>query len=92
MTPEEIRDGIRTGDLEVQQRHYLTEVFEQCDGLDIRLFRHSCGASLYELAKTMIACKVRHPFVAEWLNCRAPGYTPPQIETRMYRLSCNLGR
>ena len=92
MTPEEVRDGIRTSKLDEQQRHYLAEVFEQCDGLDIRLFRHCCGASLYELARTMIACNVRHPFVTEWLNCRAPGYVPSEVETKMYRLSSNLGR
>ncbi|MYD43218.1 MAG: hypothetical protein F4W90_04915 [Gammaproteobacteria bacterium] len=92
MTPYEIRDLVRSGDLNKQQKCYMYEVFEQCDGLNIRLFRHCCGASLYELARTMIACRIRHPFVAEWLNCRAPGHEPPPNEQRMYRLHCNLGR
>lgn len=92
MSPEEIRDVIRKGDLDEQQKSYLAEVFEQCDGLDIRLFRHLCGISLYELARAMIECRVTHPFVAEWMNCRSPNYDPPEIETRIYRLSSNLGR
>ena len=92
MTPEEIREAIREGDLDEQQKSYLAEVFEQCDGLDIRLFRHLCGVSLYELARAMIACQVTHPFVAEWMNCRSPNYDPPDFETRLYRLSSNLGR
>ena len=92
MSPEGIRDAIREGDLDEQQKSYLAEVFEQCDGLDIRLFRHLCGVSLYELARAMIECRVTHPFVAEWMNCRSPNYDPPEIETRIYRLSSNLGR
>ena len=92
MSPEEIRDAIREGDFNEQQKSYLAEVFEQCDGLDIRLFRHLCGISLYELARAMIASQVTHPFVAEWMNCRSPNYDPPELETRIYRLSSNLGR
>jgi len=92
MTPVEIRDVLRSGDFTAQQRSYLAEVFEQCDGLDIRLFRHLCGASLYELARAMIECKVRHPFVAEWMNCRSPVYSSPDSEKRIYRLKGNLGR
>ena len=92
MSPEEIRDAIREGDLDEQQKSYLAEVFEQCDGLDIRLFRHLCGVSLYEFARAMIESRVTHPFVAEWMNCRSPNYDPPEIETRIYRLSSNLGR
>lgn len=92
MSPEEIRDAIREGNLTKLQKSYLAEVFEQCDGLDIRLFRHLCGVALYELARAMIECQVTHPFVAEWMNCRSPHYDPPEIETRMYRLHCNLGR
>lgn len=92
MSPEEIRDAIREGDLDERQKSYLAEVFEQCDGLDIRLFRHLCGVSLYELARAMIVSRVTHPFVAEWMNCRSPNYSPPEIETRIYRLKGNLGR
>ena len=92
MSPEEIRDAIREGDLTKMQKSYLAEVFEQCDGLDIRLFRHLCGVSLYELARAMIACQVTHPFVAEWMNCRSPNYEPPKNEDRLYRLHGNLGR
>lgn len=92
MSPEEIRDAIRGGNLDEHQKSYLSEVFEQCDGLDIRLFRHLCGVSLYELARAMIESRVTHPFVAEWMNCRSPSYDPPEIETRIYRLSNNLGR
>lgn len=92
MSPEEIRDAIREGDLSEQQKSYLAEVFEHCDGLDIRLFRHLCGVSLYELARAMIASRVTHPFVAEWMNCRSPNYDPPDVETRIYRLTSNLGR
>lgn len=92
MTPIDIRDTIRSGKFDKLQKSYLSEVFEHCDGLDIRLFRHSCGASLYELARTMIACQVTHPFVAEWMNCRSPCYEPPEIEKKLYRFQCNLGR
>lgn len=92
MTPEQIRDTIRKGEFEPIQKSYLAEVFEQCDGLDIRMFRHCIGVSLYELAKCMIACRVTHPFVAEWMNCRSPNYEPPEFEKRVYRLYCNLGR
>lgn len=92
MSPEEIRAVIRKGEFTDVQRSYLAEVFEQCDGLDIRLFRHLCGVSLYQLARAMIACQVTHPFVAEWMNCRSPHYEPPEIETRMYRFICNPGR
>ena len=92
MTPVEIRDVLRSGELTAKQCSYLGEVFEQCDGLDIRLFRHLCGASLYELARAMIACKVRHPFVAEWMNCRSPNYSSPESEKRIYRMRGSLGR
>lgn len=92
MTPEEIRDVIQTGKFTNKQRSFLAEVFEQCDGLDIRLFRHLCGASLYELARAMIECKVRHPFVAEWMNCRSPNYSSPDSEKRIYRMTGSLGR
>ena len=92
MSPDEIRDTIREGRFTDVQKSYLAEVFEQCDGLDIRLFRHLCGVSLYELARAMIECRVTHPFVAEWMNCRSPYYESPEIETRMYRLHSNLGR
>ena len=92
MTPEEIRDAIRQGAFHGLQQSYLAEVFEQCDGLDIRLFRHCCGVSLFELARAMIACRVTHPFVAEWMNCRSPHYEQPEVESRTYHLICNLGR
>ena len=79
MSQEEIRDTLRSGDFSDDAKAYLLEVFKQCDGLDLKLFRHTCGASLYDLARAMIACKVRHPFVAEWMNCRAPNYHPSEI-------------
>lgn len=76
MTPEEIRDAIRDCQISDDTKAYLHEVFQQCGGFRIKLLFHSCGASLYELARTMISCEVRHPFVAEWMNCRSPCYQP----------------
>lgn len=92
MSAEEIRDAIRSEDLTDLQKSFLEEVFEQCDGLDIRQIRHFCGGSLYELARTMIACKVRQPFVAEWMNCRSPNYSSPDYERRRWRFEGSLGR
>ena len=92
MSAAEIRDAIRNENLTKLQKGYLAEVFEQCDGLDIRLIRHFCGGSLYELARTMIACEVRQPFVAEWMNCRSPNYSCPDHERLRWRFEGSLGR
>ena len=76
MSPEEIRDTLRSGRISEDAKAYLLEVFKQCDGLDLKLFRHSCGGSLHQMARTMIECNVSHPFVAEWINRRSPNYQP----------------
>ena len=77
LSPTEVRDAVRSEPLNADQRDYLHGLIKQFDGLEIRLFSHCCGASIYELARTMIACDIRHPFLAEWMNCRVPGYEPP---------------
>lgn len=86
MKPAEIRDVLRSGQFSDDHRAYLREVFEQMGPLDIRQFRHNCCASIYELARAMIACKVTHPMVAEWMNCKSPNHRPPAYEQRLYRL------
>lgn len=77
LNPVQVRDAIRSERLDTDQRDYLHGLITQFDGLEMRLFSHCCGGSIYELARTMIACNIRHPFLAEWMNCRAPGYEPP---------------
>ena len=86
MNSAEIRDVLRSGQFSEDHMTYLQEVFEQLGPLDIRQFRHNCGASIYELARAMIACKVTHPMVAEWMNCKSPNHRPSTIEQRIYRL------
>lgn len=88
LTPEEIRDALWEGNFTEQSiRTYFRELFEQMNGLAVRRFRHACGASLYEVARAMIACRVDHPFVAEWMNCQSPLYVPHDRESRVYRMS-----
>lgn len=86
MSPSQIRDVLRSGQFTEDERAYMYEVFEQMGPFDIRQFRHNCGASLYELARAMIECKVTHPMVAEWMNCKSPCHRPPDYEKRIYRL------
>lgn len=88
MTPMQVRDALHEGHFATDEvRSYIRELFEQFNGLDIRRFRHACGASLYELARAMIACNVNHPFVAEWMNCQSPNYEPPERKHHIYRMS-----
>lgn len=86
MSPTQIRDVLRSGHFTADDRAYLREVFEQMGPFDIRLFRHNCGASIYELARAMIECRVTHPMVAQWMNCKSPNHRPPVYEQRIYRL------
>ena len=87
MTAEEIRDAMIAGNFDQSQKGSLAEIFEQCNGLDLRLIRHLSGVSLFELARAMIECNVTQPFVAEWMNCRSPNYEPNESELRLYRVS-----
>ena len=68
MNPIEIRDAIRSGKLNKHQLAYLSEVFSQLDGVDFKLFIHKCGASIYEVARTMSMCKINDVFVREFMN------------------------
>lgn len=86
LTPKDIRDALLSKEIDEDTKSYLRQMFEQMGPLDIRLFRHNCGASLYELARTMIECEVTHPMVAQWMNCKAPNYRAPEYELRIYRL------
>ena len=90
MTPVQIRDVLRSGQFNDDGKAYMYEVFEQMGPLDMRQFRHNCGASIYELARAMIECKVSHPMVAEWMNCKSPNHRPPAYEKRTYRLGTGL--
>lgn len=86
MSPSRIRDVLRSGQFTKDEKAYMYEVFEQMGPFDIRQFRHNCGASIYEIARAMIECKVTHPMVAEWMNCKSPRHQPPAYEKRIYRL------
>ena len=68
MNPIEIRDAIRSGNLDKNQLAYLSEVFGQLDGVDFKLFIHKCGASIYEIARTMSVCHINDVFVREFMN------------------------
>ncbi len=90
MSPAQIRDVLRSGQFTADEKAYMCEVFEQMGPFDIRQFRHNCGASIYELARAMIECKVTHPMVAEWMNCKSPSHRPPAYEKRIYRLGTGI--
>ena len=68
MTAQHVRDALRREELTRDELTYFCEVFNQFDGIDFELFLYSCGASIYELARTMIACSVRTSFVKEFIN------------------------
>ena len=88
VTPEQLREALSKGDFaEDTVSSYIRELFEQFNGLAVRQFRHSCGASVYEMARAMIGCNVDHPFVAEWMNCQSPNYKPHEREQRIYRMT-----
>lgn len=57
-SPEEIRDMIRTGRLQCDDRAYLGELISQFDCQKIRWFTMHCGISRYEMAKVIIACDI----------------------------------
>ena len=85
MTAQQVRDALRREELTHDELTYFCEVFNQFDGIDFKLFLYGCGASIYELARTMIACSVRKAFVKEFINrlsssyVRAPNIFPPYL-------------
>ena len=91
MNPEEIRDVLRSGEFRDHEKGYLLGVFKQLSILDAKLFRHSCGASLYELARAMIEVELKHPFVVEWLNCQTQNYQLSEADQRRWWSSDDLG-
>lgn len=63
MTPEDVRDALRRDSLNDDEKAYFGEVFNQMDGIDFKSFLHACGASIYELARTMGECQINALFV-----------------------------
>ena len=88
--PEEIRDILRTGRLDRDDRTYLRELIVQFDGEDIRRFVMYCGISRYEMARVMIACNIESPLLAEWINNHVPGYQPQRHHYRTWDLSSRI--
>lgn len=84
--PEEIRDMIRTGRLQCDDRAYLGELISQFDCQKIRWFTMHCGISRYEMAKVMIACDIRKPLLAEWMNSHAPNHQTRSNHHRTWEL------
>ncbi len=87
MTPDAIREAIRTGRFNEDATTYLHELITQFDAYDIRVFQAHCGITRYELARAMIACDIRQPLLAEWMNCHAPGYQSTLEHHRTWDLS-----
>lgn len=89
-SPEQIRDMIRTGRIDRDDRSYLRELIIQFDCEDIRWFMMHCGISRYEMARAMIACKVRHHLLVEWINSYVPGYLPQREHHRTWDLTSRI--
>ena len=92
MSPTEIRDTLIEGEFSNDDIVYLRNLFLQFDGLELKLFWQRSGGTLYEMARAMIACTIRHPYIAEWMNSRTPGYTPNEMIVRVFGMLCNPGR
>ena len=89
-SPEQIRDMIRSGEFERDDRVYLNELIMQFDCYDIRRFNMYCGISLYEMARAMIRCNIRLRLLTEWMNCHSPLYESTDTHHRTWDLSPRL--
>ncbi len=89
-SPEQIRDMIRSGDMNDDDRSYLRGLVVQLDCEDIRRFTMQCGVSRYEMARAMIACDIQHARLAEWINSHVPGYQLQRNHHRTWDLSSRI--
>ena len=89
-SPEQIRDVIRSGELDRDDRVFLSELIMQFDCYDIRRFTMYCGISLYEMARAMIGCGIRLRLLTEWMNCHSPLYESTDTHHRTWDLSSRL--
>ena len=89
-SPEQIRDMIRSGKLERNDRIFLNELIMQFDCYDIRRFTMYCGISVYEMARAMIGCGIRLRLLTEWMNCHSPLYESTDTHHRTWDLSPRL--
>ena len=89
-SPEQIRDMIRSGKLERDDRIFLNELIMQFDCYDIRRFTMYCGISVYEMARAMIGCGIRLRLLTEWMNCHSPRYESTDTHHRTWDLSPRL--
>ncbi len=89
-SPEQIRDMIRSGELDRDDRVFLNELIMQFDCYDIRRFTMYCGISPYEMARAMIGCGIRLRLLTEWMNCHSPRYKSTDTHHRTWDLSPRL--
>ncbi len=89
-SPDQIRDLIRSGEMNKDDRAYLRGLIVQFDCEDIRRFTMQCGVSRYEMARAMIACDIRHHQLAEWINGHVPGYQLQRNHHRTWDLTSRI--
>ena len=89
-SPEQIRDIIRSGELDRDDRVFLNELIMQFDCYDIRRFTMYCGISRYEMARAMIGCGIRLRLLTEWMNCQSPVYQSTDSHHRTWDLGSRL--
>ena len=89
-SPEQIRDMIRSGEMDRDDRVFLNELILQFDCYDIRRFTMYCGVSRYEMARAMIRSGIRLRLLTEWMNCQSPLYQSSDTHHRTWDLGSRL--
>ena len=89
-SPKQIRDIIRSGEMDRDDRVFLNELIMQFDCYDIRRFNMYCGISRYELARAMIRCGIRLRLLTEWMNCHSPLHVSTDTHHRTWDLGPGL--
>lgn len=83
-SPDEVRDAIRSGEFSDDDKRFLHGLLKQFDRYLVRCFLLHAGISPYELARAMIASKVRQQRLTIWMNRHSPNFKGEDIFRRTW--------